>query len=80
MIVKTHSLKFHKHWFGPYKIQYFLPNNIMVFVTIDKFDHNLVLININKLKPYRFVEDQTLQRILIKPSFFTKRTSGGNSF
>jgi hypothetical protein len=35
-------------------------------VTIDKFDLNLVLVNINKLKPYRFVEDQTLQLDLIK--------------
>ncbi len=35
-------------------------------MTIDKFDLNLVLVNINKLKPYRFVEDQTLQLDLIK--------------
>jgi hypothetical protein len=27
---------------------------------IDKFDPNLVLFNINKLKLYRFIEDQTL--------------------
>jgi hypothetical protein len=33
-------------------------------MTIDKFDPNLVLFNINKLKPYRFVEDQTLQLVL----------------
>ncbi len=38
--------------------------------TIDKFDLNLVLININKLKPYRFIEDQTLQPILAKPTNF----------
>jgi hypothetical protein len=25
-------------------------------MTIDKFDPNQILININKLKPYRFVE------------------------
>jgi hypothetical protein len=30
-------------------------------MTIDKFDPNLVLVNINKLKPYRFIEDQTFQ-------------------
>jgi len=35
-------------------------------VTIDKFDSNLILVNINKLKPYKFVEDQTLQPILVK--------------
>jgi hypothetical protein len=39
-------------------------------MTIDKFDPNLILVSINKLKPYRFVEDQTLQPILTKPSDF----------
>jgi hypothetical protein len=42
-----------------------LPNNIVLFVTINKFDPNLVLININKLKPYKFIEN-TLQRVLAK--------------
>jgi hypothetical protein len=41
-----------------------------MLVTINKFDPNLVLININKLKPYRFIEDQTLQLILVKCSDF----------
>jgi hypothetical protein len=27
-----------------------------------------VLININKLKPFRFIEDRTLQLVLVKPS------------
>jgi hypothetical protein len=45
-----------------------LPNNIVTLVTIDKFDPNLVLDNINKLKPYRFIENRTLQPILVKPS------------
>jgi len=39
-------------------------------VTINKFDLNIVLVNINKLKPYSFVEDQTLQPILVKPNDF----------
>ncbi len=39
-------------------------------MTIDKFDHNLVLVNINKLKPYIFVEDHTLQPILIESNDF----------
>jgi hypothetical protein len=42
----------------------------MLLVTIDKFDHNPILVNINKLKPYRFVEDHTLQPILVKPSIY----------
>jgi hypothetical protein len=45
-----------------------LPNNIVLLVIIDKFDHNPILVNINKLKPYRFIEDHTLQPILAKPS------------
>jgi hypothetical protein len=32
----------------------------LLLMTIDKFDPNPILVNINKLKPYRFVEDQTL--------------------
>ncbi len=43
-------------------------NNIVLFVTIDKLDPYLVLVNINKLKPYMFNEDKTLQLVLIKPS------------
>jgi len=45
-----------------------LPNIIVILGTIDKFDHNLVLVNINKLKPWRFIENKTLQPILIKPN------------
>ncbi len=40
---------------------------------IDTFDPNLVLININKLKPYRFMEDQTLQPILVKLNDFLSK-------
>jgi len=67
---EAHSPKFQKGWFGPYKIQYYLPNNIILLVTINKFDPNLILVYINKLKPYKFVEDQTLQPILTKTSVF----------
>ncbi len=37
---------------------------------IDKFDRNLILVNINKLKLYRFIKDQTFQFILAKPNDF----------
>jgi hypothetical protein len=43
-----------------------LPNNIVLLVTIDKFDPNLVLVNINKLKPYMFIENKTLQLVFVK--------------
>jgi hypothetical protein len=45
-----------------------LPNNIVLLVTINKFDPNPVLVNINKLKPYRFIEDITLQPIFVNPN------------
>jgi hypothetical protein len=38
-------------------------------VTIDKFDSNPILVNINKLKPYRFVEE-TFQPFLVKSNDF----------
>jgi hypothetical protein len=38
----------------------------MLLVRINKFDPNIILVNINKLKPYWFVENSTLQPILAK--------------
>jgi hypothetical protein len=39
-------------------------------VTIDKFDPNPTLVNNNKQKPYRVVEDHTFQPILAKSNDF----------
>jgi hypothetical protein len=33
---------------------------MVLLVTIDKFDPNPMLVNVNKLKPYKFIEDRTL--------------------
>ncbi len=52
---KTHLGKFKQRWFGPLKVQYCLPNYI-VFVVIDNFEPNPILINANKLKPYTYVD------------------------
>jgi hypothetical protein len=49
---KTQLGKFTKKWFGPYKVQFYLPINIVLLVTLNKFDPNHVLVNVNKLKPY----------------------------
>jgi hypothetical protein len=38
-----------------------LPNDIVLFVTIDKFDPNLILVN-------KFIENRNLQRVLINLS------------
>jgi hypothetical protein len=53
---KSHLRKFTRKWFGPYRIQYVLPNNIMLLVTIEKFETNPTLVNVNKLKPYKYME------------------------
>jgi hypothetical protein len=47
---KSHTRKCTRKWFGPYKMQYVLPNNIMLLI-IEKFETNHVLVNVNKLKP-----------------------------
>ncbi len=33
-----------------------LPNNIVLLVTIEKFETNLMLVNVNKFKPYKYME------------------------
>jgi hypothetical protein len=40
----------------------------VLLVIVYKFNPNLILVDTNKLKPYQFVENSTLQPILIKPS------------
>ncbi len=58
----THLGKFKKRWFGPFKVQYCLPNNIVLLVYVNNFEPNRILVNVNKLKPYRYV-DHTLKGI-----------------
>jgi hypothetical protein len=55
---KSHLGKFIRKWFGPYRLQYVLPNNIVLLVTIDKLKVNLMLVNVNKLKPYKYMESK----------------------
>jgi hypothetical protein len=35
-----------------------LPNNIVLLVTIEKFEINHVLVNVNKLKPNKYMESE----------------------
>ncbi len=53
---KSHLCKFTRKWFGPYKVQYVLPNNMGLLVTIEKFETNPMLVNVNNLKPYKYME------------------------
>jgi hypothetical protein len=55
---KSHLGKFIRKWFGSYKVQYVLPNNTVLFVTIEKFKVNLMLVNVNKFKPYKYMESE----------------------
>jgi aminopeptidase C len=47
---KSHLGKFTRKWFRSYILQYVLPNNIMLSVTIEKFETNPMLINKWNLK------------------------------
>jgi hypothetical protein len=53
---KSHLRKFIGKWFELYKIQYVLATNIMLLVTIEKFETNLVLVNVNKIKLYKYMK------------------------
>ncbi len=53
---KTHLGKFIRRWFGPFRVHYCLPNNIVIFVFVNNFEPNPILVNINKLKPYIHVD------------------------
>ncbi len=59
---KIHIGQIQKRWFGPFRVQYYLPNNIIILVFINNFEPNPVLFHVNKLKPYKYV-DQTLKGI-----------------
>jgi hypothetical protein len=53
LMLMLYIRKFKHNWFSPYKTQYYLLNNTTLPITIDVFDPNVVLININKLKLYK---------------------------
>ncbi len=53
---KSHLKRFTRKWFGSYKVQYVLLNNTMLLVTIEKFETNPMLVNVNKFKPYEYME------------------------
>ena len=53
----VHAGKLRNKWFGPYRVQHLLPNNTVFLVTVDKFDLDSVIVNINKLKTYRCPEE-----------------------
>ncbi len=36
-----------KRWFGPFMVQYYLPNNIVLLISINNFEPNLILVIVN---------------------------------
>jgi hypothetical protein len=55
---KSHLGKSIRKWFRLYRVQYVLPNNIVLLVTIEKFETNPMLVNVNKFKPYKYMESE----------------------
>jgi hypothetical protein len=39
-----------------------LPNNIVLLVTIEKFETNPVLVNVKKLEPYKYMEFEVQEK------------------
>jgi hypothetical protein len=39
-----------------------LPNNIVLLVTIEKFESNPVLVNVNNFKPYKYMESKVQKK------------------
>ncbi len=69
---KSHLMKFTWKWFGPYKIQYVLSNNIMLLMIIEKFETNHVLVNVNKLKPYKYMKFEVQKQAQKMPVYWNK--------
>ncbi len=53
-----------------------LPNNIMLLVTIEKFETNHVLVNVNKLKPYKYMEYEVQKQEQQMPIYWGQSVGG----
>ncbi len=73
---KSHLGKFTRKWFRSYIVQYVLPNNTMLLVTIEKFETNHVLVNVNKLKPYKYMEFEVQKQEQQMPIHWEQSASG----
>jgi hypothetical protein len=48
----------------------------MLFVTIEKFETNLMLVNVNKLKPYKYMEYKAQRKEQHMPIYWEQNASG----
>ncbi len=53
-----------------------LPNNIVLLVTIEKFETNPMLINVNKLKPYKYMESEVKKEEEQMPIYWEQSVGG----
>ncbi len=73
---KSHLKKFTRKWFGPDIVQYVLPNNIVLLVTIKKLETNPMLPNVNKLKPHKQMEFEVHKKEQQMPIYWERNESG----
>ncbi len=53
-----------------------LLNNIVLLVTIEKFETNPTLVNLNKLKPYKYMESKVQKQEQKMLVYWEKSVSG----
>ncbi len=53
-----------------------MPNNIVLLVTIEKFEANPMLVNVNKLKPYKYMESE-VQKCEQQIAMYWKQSANG---
>jgi hypothetical protein len=53
-----------------------LPNNIVLLVTIEKFETNPMLVNVNKLKAYKYMEFEVQKQEQQMPIYWEQSASG----
>ncbi len=53
-----------------------LPNNTVLLVSIEKLETNLMLVNMNKLKPYKYMESKMQKKEQQMPIYWEKSVGG----
>jgi hypothetical protein len=53
-----------------------LPTNIVLLVTIEKFETYPMLVNVNKLKPYKCMEFEVQKKEQQMPIYWEKNANG----
>jgi hypothetical protein len=76
-----HVGKFKNRWFGLCRVQNKISNNTIILVTIETFEANSIILNINKLKFYEFYDKDQLVTITSKQSSkeMDDNQKGGNA-